>query len=388
MAKTKIPKKATKSHQNQSIGNGNKDDLEVFDNSNPTIVDLKSEIEQKRRRLEELKMARLKREGISMESVNEIVNSLLGNTFNDYDQSTQTDTMLIRDLHLSVSKMERIIIDRENLIETYSKSVQTDAEVVIQAKTNEPSQTLQQDIKDSLPPSQNKVDTKEIPKELGDQEKEAILQSPEFNEFFDRASTVIERCLSSTYDIFKDYSVSSEKLESFKSQKYLFNQSNVTSLEWSTRHKELIMAGHGDGCYIWNIHMQSRPEQSFTAPLGITCAAYNIYGDTIFGGLVDGNVCIWDPRCKPVPVLSSTKRPLVTSNRGHDYSIKEMKIVGQRNAHVLMTSSEDKVCGWDITMLARPLEEIPVDHTTMAFMPDTGSFYVGRGDGILATVNR
>ena len=148
------------------------------------------------------------------------------------------------------------------------------------------------------------------------------------------------------------------------------------------------MAGHGNGCYIWNIHMQTRPEQSYSAPLEISSTALNIYGDTIFGGLKDGNICVWDPRCKPVPVLTTVK-PIITSNKGHDFPIKNMKIVGQRNAHVLMTSSEDSVCGWDLSMLAHPLEHVSVDHTTMAFMPDhSGSFLVGRGDGKIATVNR
>ena len=352
------------------------------------IQTLKSEIEQKKQRLQELRMERMKKEGISMQSVNEIVKSLLAIPFSENNQSTQTDPNMVCTTELSVTRVSQITITSEDQVFKYEKGVQTDllpVEDVAEPPKDQANLPIAAEVIET--PAAQTLDPEPLIKKLSEEDKEFILESNEFFLFMDKASTIVERCLASKYDIFKDYALVDSKQEKLHSQKFNGGTSAVISIGWSSRHKELLMVGHSNACNMWNIYMEARPEQQYTAPLEITHISCHPFGDTIIGGLLDGNICIWDPRCKPSPVLKSA-RPIVTSSLGHDFAIRALKLVGQRNAHVLMTSSEDKICGWDLTMLAQPTEEIVVDNTSMSFLQDTSRFYVGRGDGKLAAVNR
>ncbi|KAI9350799.1 WD40-repeat-containing domain protein [Obelidium mucronatum] len=238
-------------------------------------------------------------------------------------------------------------------------------------------------------------------------EREIILQSWQFQEFFEDASKLVERALVNKYDVLTDYTMSDEgrkeidtgkgikPVVSFFDERWTKNRS-VTDLSWSPRHPELVLASYNknqvaindpDGVLlIWNLHVPARPEFVFHAQSDITTATFSpFHPNLIIGGTYSGQILIWDNRSKSQAVMS---------------------IVGTQNAHTLMTCSTDgTVCSWQLDMLATPQEILELAHspidagnlrvtneiaTTCFGFPDneTSTFWVGTEEGGVYQANR
>lgn len=141
----------------------------------------------------------------------------------------------------------------------------------------------------------------------------------------------------------------------------------IHGFDFSTLHPELFAATYiqgNEGSYIhpgfihvWNTKFKSiYPEYTCTAPSPITSFKFaRFHSNIIVGGLYTGQVCLWDNRVnKKSPVQRS---PLIAT--GHTQPIYCMDIIGSRNAHDLVTISNDgKMCTWALDNLSTPLESI------------------------------
>ncbi|KAJ3030963.1 UNVERIFIED_CONTAM: hypothetical protein HDU68_007163 [Siphonaria sp. JEL0065] len=254
-------------------------------------------------------------------------------------------------------------------------------------------------------------------------EREIILQSWQFQEFFDDASKLVERALVNKYDVLTDYTMSDEgrreidtgkgikQVCAFFDERWTKNRS-VTDLSWSPKHPELVLASYNknqvaindpDGVVlIWNQHVPTRPEFIFHAQSDITTATFSpFHPNLVIGGTYSGQILIWDNRSKSSAVL---KTPL--SAAGHTHPVYSMNIVGTQNAHTLVTcSTEGTVCSWQLDMLASPQEVLELAHSplesgnmrvtnevavTCFGFPEneTGTFWVGTEEGGVYQANR
>ncbi|ORY32404.1 WD40 repeat-like protein [Rhizoclosmatium globosum] len=255
-------------------------------------------------------------------------------------------------------------------------------------------------------------------------EKEIILQSWQFQDFFDRSSKLVERALNSKSDSLVDYTMADEGRKevntgrgiksvcTFSDDRLTKNRS-VTDLSWSPRHPELCLASYTkpassladqpDGLLLlWNTHVPTRPEFQFHAQSDITTSAFSPFHPTLLlGGTYSGQILIWDTRTKHTPVL---KTPL--SSNGHTHPVSAMHLVGTQNAHQLVTTSTDGlVCTWTLDMLANPIEVLelahnPLDATNLRVTNEiavtcfgfpageTGTFWVGTEEGAVYQANR
>ncbi|KAF8310072.1 WD40 repeat-like protein [Clavulina sp. PMI_390] len=248
-------------------------------------------------------------------------------------------------------------------------------------------------------------------RELTEEERASILTSPEFFDFVEESSKIIQRALSDAYDYTRDYRIGAEDettdyegkrvklLCAFSDERWTKNRS-ITSVDWSPKFPELTAASYNknpaalndpDGIVaVWNMHLTDRPEFVFHSQSDVLSVTFSpFHPNLIFGGTYSGQILLWDSRSKHLPVLKS---PL--SAAGHTYPVYAMQMVGTQNAHSLVTSSTDgMVCNWSVDMLAQPQDTLELVHTghnktnevaiTCFDFPDneTTSFWVGTEEG-------
>ncbi|KAI6120798.1 WD40-repeat-containing domain protein [Pisolithus croceorrhizus] len=237
-------------------------------------------------------------------------------------------------------------------------------------------------------------------RELSEEERTSILTAPEFLDFVEQSSKIVQRALNDGYDYIRDYTVGTEtngddsegkrvkRICAFYDERYGKNRS-ITDIDWSPKYPELSVASYNknpaalnepDGIVaVWNLHLLERPEFVFHSQsdvLSVTCSPFH------------SNLHL--------PVL---KTPL--SAAGHTHPVYAMRMVGTQNAHNLITSSTDgTVCSWLVDMLAQPQETLELIHaghnktgevaiTTLDF-PDneTTTFWVGTEEGNVYQANR
>lgn len=255
-------------------------------------------------------------------------------------------------------------------------------------------------------------------RELSEEERTSILTAPEFLDFVEQSSKIVQRALNDGYDYIRDYTVGTEangddsegkrvkRICAFYDERYGKNRS-ITDIDWSPKYPELSVASYNknpaalnepDGIVaVWNLHLLERPEFVFHSQsdvLSVTCSPF--HSNLVFGGTYSGQILLWDTRSKHLPVL---KTPL--SAAGHTHPVYAMRMVGTQNAHNLITSSTDgTVCSWLVDMLAQPQETLELIHaghnktgevaiTTLDF-PDneTTTFWVGTEEGNVYQANR
>lgn len=181
----------------------------------------------------------------------------------------------------------------------------------------------------------------------------------------------------------------------------------VTSIDWSPRYKELLMASYSKTTtfssevqglvLVWNCRAPHRPEFTFHCQSEVQKSVFSpFHPNYIIGGSYSGQVMLWDTRANSEAVL---KTPL--TGKGHTYPITGLDIIGTRQANsIVSTSSDGTVCTWSMDMLAQPQETIElalqppskveevaptaVSHTSA----DTSTFLVGTEDGNVYSVNR
>ncbi|KAF5362334.1 hypothetical protein D9756_002585 [Leucocoprinus leucothites] len=255
-------------------------------------------------------------------------------------------------------------------------------------------------------------------RELTEEERASIFQAPEFLDFVEQSSKILQRALNDNYDYIRDYTIGAEsggddsegkrvkKVCEFFDERHVKNRS-VTDADWSPKYPELSVASYNknsaalnepDGIVaVWNLHLLERPEFVFHSQSDVLSVTFSpFHSNLIFGGTYSGQILLWDTRAKHLPVL---KTPL--SAAGHTHPVYAMHMVGTQNAHNLITSSTDgTVCSWLVDMLAQPQETLELVHaghnktgevaiTTLDF-PDneTTTFWVGTEEGNVYQANR
>ncbi|KAL5492400.1 hypothetical protein ACEPAI_3847 [Sanghuangporus weigelae] len=254
--------------------------------------------------------------------------------------------------------------------------------------------------------------------EMTEEERASIFIAPEFLDFVDKSSKILQRALNDGYDYIRDYTVGAEaglddsegkrvkRVCTFYDERYCKNRS-ITDLDWSPKYPELSLASYNknptalnepDGLVaVWNLHLLERPEFVFHSQSDVLSVAFSPFNaNLIFGGTYSGQILLWDTRSKHLPVL---KTPL--SAAGHTHPVYAMQIVGTQNAHNLITSSTDGlVCSWLVDMLAQPQETLELQHAghnktaevaiTCLDFPDneTTTFFVGTEEGNVYQANR
>ncbi|CCA71366.1 related to dynein intermediate chain 1, cytosolic [Serendipita indica DSM 11827] len=255
-------------------------------------------------------------------------------------------------------------------------------------------------------------------RELTEEERATIFAAPEFFNFVEQSSKIIQRALNDNYDYTRDYTVGAQtgedesegkrvkKVCAFWDERWCKNRS-ITDIDWSPRYPELSVAAYNknpaginepDGIVaVWNQHLLERPEFVFHSQSDVLSVLFSpFHSNLIFGGTYSGQILLWDTRARHLPVL---KTPL--SAAGHTYPVYAMQMVGTQNAHNLITSSTDgMVYSWLVDMLAQPQEALELVHTghnktdevaiTTLDFPDneTTTFWVGTEEGNVYQANR
>ncbi|KAI0060930.1 WD40 repeat-like protein [Artomyces pyxidatus] len=255
-------------------------------------------------------------------------------------------------------------------------------------------------------------------RELTEEERSSIFTAPEFLDFIEQSSKIVQRALNDNYDYIRDYTTGAEtggddsegkrvkRVCTFWDERYCKNRS-ITDVDWSPKFPELSVASYNknaaalnepDGIVaVWNMHLLERPEFVFHSQSDVLSVTFSpFHSNLVFGGTYSGQILLWDTRSKHLPVL---KTPL--SAAGHTHPVYAMQMVGTQNAHNLITSSTDgMVCSWLVDMLAQPQETLELVHaghnktgevaiTTLDF-PDneTTTFWVGTEEGNVYQANR
>lgn len=185
------------------------------------------------------------------------------------------------------------------------------------------------------------------------------------------------------------------------------NDRMITSIDWSTKYNELLLASYSKNSLysnevqgvvlVWNCKKPQRPEFSLYCQGQVQKAIFSPHhANYIIGGTYSGQIMLWDTRAKSEPVLTT---PL--TGKGHTYPITGLDIIGTRQAHnIVSTSSDGTVCSWAIDMLAQPQESMQlvlqppsrveeVAPTAVSHSPaDTSTFLVGTEEGSIYSVNR
>ncbi|KAH9993708.1 cytoplasmic dynein intermediate chain [Russula compacta] len=293
---------------------------------------------------------------------------------------------------------------------TYNKEIQTadidsDTGATSDEGLEEESATLDREIEEEI-------------RDLTEEERTGILAAPEFLDFVEQSSKIVQRALNDNYDYIRDYTSGAEtggddsegkrvkRVCAFWDERYCKNRS-ITDVDWSPKFPELSVASYNknaaavnepDGIVaVWNLHLLERPEFVFHSQSDVLSVTFSpFHANLVFGGTYSGQILLWDTRSKHLPVL---KTPL--SAAGHTHPVYAMQMVGTQNAHNLITSSTDgMVCSWLVDMLAQPQETLELVHaghnktgevaiTTLDF-PDneTTAFWVGTEEGNIYQANR
>ncbi|CAF0725769.1 unnamed protein product [Rotaria sordida] len=251
--------------------------------------------------------------------------------------------------------------------------------------------------------------------ELTSDEREQILKSDHFQDFFSRTSRLIERSLwesPQAFDIFKDYSgrdLDGQKEtmdvgEIIKFDREFFDERwtrhrIVTCIDTSTYHPELVLASYSqndesthesDGVVlIWNTKFKSKPtpEYIFNCQSWVTsCVFSKFHPNILLGGTYSGQIVVWDTRTnKRTPVQRTA-----LSASSHTHPVYCLQVIGTQNANNLISiSNEGKMCSWNIEMMTQPQESMdlayrtkPVAATRMVFPGvEVNNFIIGSEEG-------
>ncbi|KAN0121203.1 Pyridoxal phosphate-dependent transferase [Russula decolorans] len=399
---------------------------------------LRDEIEAKRAKLQELRQARLNRQKYDSERRLSIV-SRISSAGSDRASlgapPVQSATDTIVDRPMTPRFIPDLIDIQQELFElpqrervTYNKEIQTadiessagstpDEEVkepIFRERetTMDPERTLEEES------ATLDREIEEETRDLTEEERTSIIAAPEFLDFVEQSSKIVQRALNDNYDYIRDYTSGAETggddsegkrvkcVCAFWDERYCKNRS-ITDVDWSPKFPELSVASYNknaaavnepDGIVaVWNLHLLERPEFVFHSQSDVLSVTFSpFHANLVFGGTYSGQILLWDTRSKHLPVL---KTPL--SAAGHTHPVYAMQMVGTQNAHNLITSSTDgMVCSWLVDMLAQPQETLELVHaghnktgevaiTTLDFLDnETTAFWVGTEEGNVYQANR
>ena len=266
---------------------------------------------------------------------------------------------------------------------------------------------------------------------LTDTELNAVVASPDFANFVERSSRVIERALDmdDEYDLLADYtrtsllddsdddtnfSRSNKKAHSLRESFQLFSDKDsrrrmISDVHFSPHFNELLLSSYTKNpsaphdsaglVLIWNCHSPSRPEYTFRASSDVLSARFSpFHPNLIIGGCYSGQICLWDTRSSNRQGQPVQKTPQSGSHLGHTHPVYSINVVGTPNAHNIMTASMDGVvCSWSVDMLTQAQEYLVLRNskadelapTTMSFpASDPTYFLVGTEEGSIYPCHR
>lgn len=254
--------------------------------------------------------------------------------------------------------------------------------------------------------------------EMPQEDKERIMNRPDFKGFFSRATLLVERTLGAQeWDVATDWGTKGTKDNAGEGQELMKHVDDFTEEKWSKmrpvtdvrfspHRKEHFLAAYGqranpaatdpDGCMcVWNLAMKTRPELTFSSPSPVLAANFHTFDEALFyGGTYAGGIMLWDARARNGPVL---RTPL--SAKGHTHPVTALQQVGTQNATNLVTASNDgRLCVWSLAMLNLPQETIDLKNETknrrdFAVMTlsfpenETNVLYAGAEDGSICQVH-
>eukprot|EP01090_Pellita_catalonica_P020620 TRINITY_DN7458_c0_g1_i1.p1 TRINITY_DN7458_c0_g1~~TRINITY_DN7458_c0_g1_i1.p1 ORF type:complete len:620 (+),score=107.90 TRINITY_DN7458_c0_g1_i1:87-1946(+) len=360
------------------------------------------------------------------------------NVKSDEKKSVQAQATPVKEVSLSV-QMNIIVHDiapRE--IQVYNRNLQTEETWTgrVKEETTKDSAKDQQTqkkivskkLEEAMRQEQEERDEEEEKDEvpviekvpmLNKEEQAVLLQSSAFLEFFDKASTAVERRINvgSKYNVLVDYGANDqaelgaddlgeEMLLQFKffDSRWAKHRA-VTDITWSAKHPELFAVSYSasdvgtndaDGVVcVWSVHNTlDRPEFVFNCQSPVMSTFFPKFHPTLLvGGTYSGQIVLWDTRAKSSQPIQRT--PL--SSIGHTHPVYSLAAVGTQNANNLITTSTDgRLCVWSYESLQQPLEVLElrdsnsksiagsgnVSPTCLAF-PDNevNEFFVGSEEG-------
>ena len=207
-------------------------------------------------------------------------------------------------------------------------------------------------------------------------ESEETMRRSEFVQFFSRSSLLMERALEvqgkrDYYDFTVDYALEDEgeagkgAVETLVPKLWFEDVSRtggrpVSALDWSPKHPELLLAAYAStdeddastatylspssttqqqGCVlVWNVHLSSRPEYTFTCDSSILCSFFHpTQPKLLLGASASGQLLLWDARAKAAPVNRTGM------GSGHSFPVYGMKM---HSNQLVSVSSDGYVCHW------------------------------------------
>ncbi|XP_049606883.1 cytoplasmic dynein 1 intermediate chain 1 isoform X2 [Syngnathus scovelli] len=338
----------------------------------------------------------------------------------------QADSELGRRMQkLGASKITQVDFQPKELV-LYSKETQTphtahvsegeeeeEDEELMETKPGPGSEPQDEDDKE------NKEGSFPVLRELTEEERQQIMHSSDFQNFFDCSIRVMERALAESGDIFFDYG--GRALEDKEGDlaggsslcfTRLFYDDHwskhrvVTCLDWSPQYPELLVASYNnnedaphdpDGvALVWNIKFKkATPEYIFHCQSPVVSVGFaRFHPNLVVGGTYSGQIVLWDNRShRRTPVQ---RTPL--SAAAHTHPVYCVNVVGTQNANNLITVSTDgRMCSWSLDMLSQPQESMELVYnkskavavTSMDFPTgDVNNYVVGSEEGTVYTASR
>ena len=219
----------------------------------------------------------------------------------------------------------------------------------------------------------------EIKIETEEKESKKPINTLELNDFLSQRSKYVERALGEKeiYDMFKTYYDEDDDLEKELSKRSWVSQSiefydescadrAVTSLQWSLKHPELMLAAYtkpddfninqSNGLiHLWSLALRKTPEFTFNCQTEITSAIFHKFNPKlVIGGTYTGQLLIWDTRGKSLPVQKTPP-----GGKFHSHPIYCLDVTGTTNANSIISVSNDGVlCTWSMSNLSKPTKRI------------------------------
>ena len=221
---------------------------------------------------------------------------------------------------------------------------------------------------------------------IPEEEREKYIKNykDEINEFLKPKKKYMERAINEVplYNIFQndDYEFPESLPDSYNLVHPLVEfydescaKKAVTSLEWSMKYPELLLACYSKRSddfnanqkngliYIWSMAIRKTPEFTFTCQPEITSAIFHPYNPKlIIGGTHTGQVLSWDTRGKQNAVY---KTPLglgggQTGIKTHSSDITCLGVIGSTNSSHIVSLSNGAICLWSLNNLSSPVKRI------------------------------
>uniref|UniRef100_A0A669EYZ2 Cytoplasmic dynein 1 intermediate chain 1 n=2 Tax=Oreochromis niloticus TaxID=8128 RepID=A0A669EYZ2_ORENI len=320
----------------------------------------------------------------------------------------QADSELGRRMQrLGASKITQVDFLPKEVV-SYSKETQTPTCTLSEEEEDEELMETKPGPESEQQDEDDNRESKEVLRELTEEERQQILHSSEFQSFFDCSIRVMERALAEDSEIFFDYSGRDldDKEGIYLQFHFYFHFTKPPTFSFLSQYPELLVASYNnnedaphepDGvALVWNIKFKkATPEYIFHCQSPVVSVGFaRFHPNLVVGGTYSGQIVLWDNRShRRTPVQ---RTPL--SAAAHTHPVYCVNVVGTQNANNLITVSTDgRMCSWSLDMLSQPQETMelvynkskPVAVTCMAFPTgDVNNYVVGSEEGTVYTASR